>query len=48
MWLYHKFGKMGYKPWEVRELTLAEQYWLPVMEDAENIASVQISQLNDN
>lgn len=42
MWLYHKFGKKGYKPWEVRELTLSEQYWLPVLDDAESIAVSQL------
>lgn len=43
MWLYHKFQKMGYKPWEVRELTLEEQFWLPVLDDAESIAVSQLS-----
>ena len=45
MWLYHKFGKLrGWTPQQVDELTLDQQYWIPVMETAESIAVGQLSE----
>jgi len=44
MWIYHKFSKLkGWTPRQVDELTLEEMYWLPILEDAESIASSQLS-----
>jgi hypothetical protein len=43
MWVYHKFRKFGWTPEQVRELTLQEQFWLPVIDDAESIAVSQLS-----
>jgi hypothetical protein len=44
MWLYHWFSKhKNWPPSVVRELTLDEQFWFPVIEEAEAIASAQLS-----
>ncbi len=44
MWLYHWFSEnKNWTPEQVRELTLEEQHWLPMMRDAADIARVQLS-----
>jgi hypothetical protein len=44
MWLYHWFSEnKGWTPEQVRELTLDEQFWFPVMKEAGEIAGVQLN-----
>jgi hypothetical protein len=46
--LYRKFAKMhGWPPEVVRKLTLAELYWLPVIEEAEGAAVEQYQAVLD-
>jgi hypothetical protein len=44
MWLYHWFSKnKGWTPQQVDELTLEQQLWFPIMDDAGNIAQAALS-----
>lgn len=44
MWIYHWFSEnKGWTPRQVDELSLEEAHWLPVMKDANSIASAHLS-----
>lgn len=44
MWLYHWFAEnKGWTPQQVDELTLDQQFWLPVIHNAGKLASASLS-----
>jgi hypothetical protein len=44
MWIYHWFGKhRGWTPKQVDELSLDQQFWLPVLKDADDEAMAALN-----
>jgi hypothetical protein len=44
IWTYHWFSEnKGWTPQQVDELTLEQQFWLPIMKNADGIANSQLS-----